>query len=195
MKTKITKNFDLFFFITTVILILIFAAFAKAQSSEISAPESAASGGAFTLEKSVIAGGAAKLGAPLGEHGTLGQSIAGIKSSGGQFSISGGFWTPENFAPTASGVAARRRVKTNAGKGIRNVIVTVTFPKGETRATVSGASGFCQFAGIPAGATYIFSVLAKRYVFSQPTQIGNIIEDTQDIDFVADTPSLTSLAQ
>lgn len=117
MKFKNFEKFDLFFFVVTVILILIFAVFAKAQSIEIQAPEIAASSGAFTLGKTVIAGGgSAKQGAAFSEHGTIGQSIAGIKSSGGQFSISGGFWTPENFAPTAGG-----RVKTNAGKGIRNV--------------------------------------------------------------------------
>ena len=202
MRNKLIQRFDIIFFIAVLTMILVLAWSARAQETSESQTRDAsenqtqqnitARGGGFTLEKAVIAGGgSAKRGAAFIEHGTTGQSIAGIKSSGGQFSISAGFWIPENFAPTAGGVTTAGRVKTNAGKGIRNVTVTVTFPNGETRATVSGASGFYQFADIPAGATYIFSVSAKRYVFSQPTQVRNIIEDIEHIDFVADTPSLT----
>ncbi len=73
MKHKSVEKFDLFFFVVTVILILIFAVFAKAQSNEICEPEIVASGGAFTLEKAVVAGGdsakqAAALAATLGER-------------------------------------------------------------------------------------------------------------------------------
>jgi hypothetical protein len=73
---------------------------------------------------------------------------------------------------------------TASGKGIRNVRISVTFPSGETRTTVSGESGFYQFADLPAGETYIFSALAKHYVFTQPTQVITITGDIQDIDFV-----------
>jgi hypothetical protein len=54
------------------------------------------------------------------------------------------------------------------------------------RETVSGISGFYQFADIPAGETCIFSVSANRYVFSAPTQVRNITEDIHNVDFVAD---------
>jgi hypothetical protein len=187
MKRTVTKNFDLFFFAVTVILILIFAVFSKAQSEQTPEPKIVASGGAFTLEKAVVAGGgAAKQGVSLNEHGTTGQSIAGIKSSGEQFSIYSGFWTPEEFAPTAAGVTIGGRVKTAAGRGIRNVRITVTFSNGETRETVSGISGFYQFTDVPAGETCIFSVSANRYVFSEPTQVRNITDDIHNVDFVAD---------
>ena len=185
MKFKSFEKFDILFFVVTVVLILIFAMFAKAQSNQIAAPDAVAIGGLYTLEKAVIAGGGlTKQTAPFSEHGTTGQAIAGIKSNGGQFSLYSGFWTPEDFAPTAAGVSVGGRVKTAAGKGILNVKVTVTFSSGETRTTVSGTGGYYQFTDIPAGETYIFSVSAKRYVFSQPTQIRNITDDTQDIDFV-----------
>lgn len=186
MKYKSVQKFDLFFFVVTVVLILIFAVFAKAQNSEISAPEVIVSGGAFTLEKAVVAGGgSAKQGAALGEHGTTGQSIAGIKSNGGQFSLYSGFWTPEELVPTAASVNVGGRIKTAAGKGIRNVKITVTFPTGETRTAISGAGGFYQLADTPAGETYIFSASAKHYVFTQPTQVRTVNEDTDDVDFIA----------
>lgn len=91
---------------------------------------------------------------------------------------------------TAAEVVAGGRILTANGKGIRNVKVIVTFPSGETRTTVSGAGGFYQFPNVPAGDTCIFSVLAKHYVFSQPTQIRNINDDTPDIDFTAVQNSL-----
>jgi hypothetical protein len=186
MKFKRFEKFDLFFFVVTVVLILIFALFAKAQTNQISAPEIVGSGGAFTLEKAVVAGGgAAKQTAQFGEHGTTGQTIAGIKSTGGQFSVYSGFWTPETLAPTAASVNVGGRVKTAAGKGVQNVKITVTYSSGETRATFSGKSGFYQFADLPAGETYTFTVSAKRYVFSQPTLVINITDDAQDIDFIA----------
>jgi hypothetical protein len=139
------------------------------------------------LEKAVTAGGGlAKQGASFSEHGTTGQSIAGIKSSGGQFSLYSGFWTPEAFAPTAAEIVAGGRIKTASGKGIQNVTITVTFPSGEIRTTVSTAFGYYRFSDIPAGNTYLFSVAAKHYQFTQSTQVRSITDDVQDIDFIAD---------
>jgi hypothetical protein len=89
--------------------------------------------------------------------------------------------------PTAAEVVTGGRILTANGKGIRNVRISVTFPSGETRETVSGESGFYQFADLPASMTYIFSVSAKHYVFTQPTQVITITEDTQDIDFIAES--------
>jgi hypothetical protein len=79
---------------------------------------------------------------------------------------------------------------TSTEKGIRNVIVTITFPTGEQRTAISGAFGYYRFAEIPAGETYIFTVSAKRYTFTQPTQIRNILEDTQDIDFIGSAANI-----
>jgi hypothetical protein len=191
MKYKITQKFDLFFIVALFIMILLLVLSARAQKDESFTPDIVSSGGSFMLEKTVVAGGGNQAQqSALSSSGTAGQSIAGIKSNGGQFSLYGGFWTPEEFAPTAASVTGGGRVKTAAGKGIRNVKVTVTFSSGESRATVSGAGGYYQFLDLPAGETYIFSVTAKHYTFAQNTQIRNITDDTQDIDFIAAQNSL-----
>lgn len=54
----------------------------------------AQSGGAFTIEKSVIAGGGAQnlAGGSFSIDGTLGQPLAG-RSSGGGYDLQSGFWT------------------------------------------------------------------------------------------------------
>jgi hypothetical protein len=145
------------------------------------------SGGTFTLTKSVVAGGGREMTqAQINLHGTAGQASAGIQSIGGQFSLHSGFWAPEMLAPTAAEVVAGGRIKTASGKGIKNVTVTVTLPSGEIRTAVSGAMGYYRFSDLPAGETYVFSVSAKRYEFTQSTQVRTITDDTQDIDFIAD---------
>ena len=51
------------------------------------------SGGAFTITKSVIAGGGGRAsGGTFTVDGTIGQSLAGTSSTGGAFTIISGFW-------------------------------------------------------------------------------------------------------
>lgn len=90
---------------------------------------------------------------------------------------------------TAAEAIVGGRVLTAGGKGIRRVRVSITFPNGETRSTISGASGYYQFTDVPAGETYVFSVAAKHYTFAQSTQVRSITEDLSDIDFIADALS------
>ena len=57
---------------------------------------------------------------------------------------------------------------------------------GETRTILSNPFGYYRIANIPTGDTYVFSVSHKRYAFAQSTQIRTIIEETNDVNFVAD---------
>ena len=87
--------------------------------------------------------------------------------------------------PTAATAVVGGQIKTADGRGIRNVLVTITHPNGQTQAARSGSFGYYRFAEIPVGETYVISVTAKKYIFSQPTQIRTVQEDVQDIDFIA----------
>jgi hypothetical protein len=143
------------------------------------------SGGTFTITKTVIAGGGASSQHQLFEiQATSGQAVAGRVSTGGQFSLASGFWTPENFAPTAASVKVGGRVMTQRGAGIRNATVTITSASGETRSTVSGTFGYFSFGDIEVGASYIFTVSSKRFVFSNPALVLTINEERDDIDFI-----------
>ena len=158
----------------------------RSQDKTEKQTEIIAAGGTFALEKSVTAGGGAKKEvAPLGEHGTTGQAAAGVKSTGGSFALYSGFWTPDDFAPTASSVVVGGRILTAAGQGIRNVQVTIRFPTGETRTTLSSSFGYYRFSDIPSGEIYVISVAAKKYTFANPTQIRTVQDDLQDVDFTA----------
>ena len=80
--------------ISLLLLIFVFAWVAIAQI---------ATGGDFTLEKSVVAGGGgASSGGVFQVGSTTGQAIAGGPKTGGVFSLNSGFWVPDSV-PTPTG--------------------------------------------------------------------------------------------
>lgn len=180
-----TNKSEIFFYFLIVGLLLLLVASARGQENQTN--EIQMSGGAFTITKTVVAGGGQTMqNAPRNASATTGQTVAGKTSSGGQFSLYSGFWTPDDFTPTAAGAVVSGQIKTADGRGIRNVLVTIVYPSGQTQITASGSMGYYSFADIPVGATYVISVAAKRHTFSQPAQIRNVMEDVQDVDFIAD---------
>lgn len=89
-------------------------------------------------------------------------------------------------APTAASVTVGGRVLNASGRGINRARVTMTDSNGETRSALTNPFGYYRFTDVPAGETYVFSVSAKRYSFSQASQVRSIVEETDDINFVAD---------
>ena len=150
-----------------------------------------ATGGNYTLTQTAIAnGGASGANASVGGNysleGTIGQSAAGTNQQNTSYKFQPGFWTAQTFAPTAASVTVSGRVLTANGGGIRNVRVILTNANGETRTVISSKFGYFQFENVAAGEIYIFSVFAKRYTFSQPSQVRSIVENTDDLIFTAD---------
>ena len=168
-------------FVTVCICGLILACAAQAQI---------ATGGNYTLTQTAIAsGGTSGAGASAGGNysleGTIAQSAAGTNQQNVPYKFQPGFWTAQTFAPTAAHVTVVGRVLAANGGGIRNVRITLTGASGETRTVISSTFGYFRFDDVAAGETYIFSVFAKRFAFSQPTQVRSIVEDTDDIIFTA----------
>jgi len=93
-------------------------------------------------------------------------------------------------APTAATVSVSGRVTTAQGRGIRNVVVTMTDSIGNTRTAMTTSFGYYRFEEVAAGETYIFAARGKRFSFEQNTQVHSIMEDTNNINFVADNQSL-----
>jgi parallel beta-helix repeat protein/predicted outer membrane repeat protein len=96
-----------------------------------------------------------------------------------------GAFEAQVFTPTAAEVTVGGRVTTPKGSGVKNVQISLTGADGKTRATLSNADGYFQFAGVPAGDTYIFSASAKRFQFIQPTLARVITDDTGNVNFDA----------
>jgi hypothetical protein len=146
----------------------------------------AQSGGQFAIEKSVVAGGGQNsTGGQFSMVVTNGQTIAGQKTTYAAFSFHAGFWNPDQLAPTAAEVTVGGRVRTVKGNGIQNVRVTLTNSDGESRTAFSSTFGYFRFTDVPAGATYVLTVFAKRYSFGEPSQVLTVVENIDDIVFVA----------
>jgi Carboxypeptidase regulatory-like domain len=142
----------------------------------------AQTGGAFTVEKSVIAaGGGTGAGGAFTVQGTAGQPATGISQSQ-SFSVFGGFITP-NFAPTAASVAVSGRVFTPSGAGLRNAVVSMTDMQGNSRTARTSTFGYFRFEDVEAGGTYIFNVQSKSFQFTP--QVVSVTDDLSELNFTA----------
>jgi Carboxypeptidase regulatory-like domain len=144
-------------------------------------------GGTFAITQSVIAagGGQNSSGGVFSVDGTTGQTIAGNALRNSPFAVTSGFWNFTATAPTAANVGIGGQVKTANGNGIRNVIVMLTNPNGTIRSTQTGTFGYFKFENVEVGGTYVISVSAKRYGFTQPTIVRSVQEEISDLEFIA----------
>jgi hypothetical protein len=90
-------------------------------------------------------------------------------------------------SPTAATVSISGRVMTASGRGIMNVRLSLTDSNGQVRTARTTSFGYYRFDDVQAGETYILSAIGKRYTFSQPVQVLNINEETDAVNFIADS--------
>jgi hypothetical protein len=76
---------------------------------------------------------------------------------------------------------------TAGGGSIMNVRLSLTDSQGNVRTTITDSSGHYQFTDVQAGETYIMSASGKRFTFSQPLQVLNINEETNQVNFIANS--------
>ena len=163
-------------FTIKIIILLLFGATIQAQT-----------GGTFTVTQSVIAGGGGQnsTGGNFALDGAIGQAITGTGASGA-FNVKSGFFTASApLGTTAAAVSLSGRVRTAGGRGIMNVIVTLTGSDGVTRQTRTGSFGYFRFDDVTSGQTCLITVTAKRFTFENPTQIINIADSLAEINFTA----------
>lgn len=145
-----------------------------------------ASGGSYSLEKTVVAGGGGNSsGGTYSLTGTSAQHLAGANKDAPPYTGKSGFWTPEIMAPTAATVSVAGRILTSAGMGIRNVVVTITNMSGQSRTTISSSFGYYRFNDIEVGDIYIITVSSKRFRFSLQTRVVAVNEELFELDFIA----------
>ena len=133
----------------------------------LSAPAQIATGGAYTLNRSVVAGGGDEGSDPINNSyrliGTAGQSAAGRGYSSVNYNLISGFWFLLR-TPTVASANIIGRVLRDDGLGIRNVIVTLS---GGTLATprlaLTGGFGYFTFDELEVGQTYVITV-AKSFL-------------------------------
>lgn len=139
------------------------------------------SGGTFNITKSVIAGGGGtSSGGIFVVDGTVGQPAAGTTSTGGNFSVTGGFWGG-TAAPVTS-VSVSGRVTTPAGLNLRNVVVSLIDQTGLRRTATTSSFGLYSFDNVSTGQTYTMTVTSKRYRFTP--QFVSVTGTLTGVDFV-----------
>lgn len=141
----------------------------------------AQSGGNFVITKSVIAGGGgSSSGGGFTVDGTIGQSAAGTTSTGGNFSLTGGFWG--GSAPAVTPVTISGRVTTSSGLGLRNAIVNLIDGQGIRRIATTSSFGIYTFENVLTGQSYTMTVTSKRFRFSP--QFVAVQGSLANVDFV-----------
>lgn len=118
------------------------------------------------------------------------QQPGSINAAANQFTAT----AVESFSGWAAGVrvinAAEAtisgRVTTAGGNGIRNATVRLTGGNlTEPRIVQTGAFGIYHFGNLQVGQTYVLEVGAKRFRFSNPSQVIALQDDLTNVDFVA----------
>lgn len=95
-------------------------------------------------------------------------------------------WTlAQPLAPTAATVSVGGRILTAAGAGIPQARVTLIDSSGNERQVITNSFGYYRFDNVAAGAAYIFGVSHKRWATTPITQVLNIPEERDDLDFIA----------
>jgi hypothetical protein len=124
----------------------------------------AQSGGSFTIEKFVIAGGGGTSdGGTLSVSSTIGQGTVGTTMSGGAFSLEGGFWTSP--AATTSTASVTGQVRGSGERYVKNSVVRIT--GGAVDQTLqSGRYGRFTFNNLPTGITYVIQVTSRRFTYA-----------------------------
>ena len=65
--------------------------------------------------------------------------------------------------------------------------------QGNTRTATTTSFGYYRFEEVASGETYIFTARGKRFAFEQNSQVHSIMEDTNNINFVASERTVFSV--
>jgi hypothetical protein len=134
-----------------------------------SSATSAQTGGTYKIEQSVIAGGGGTSSSSAGNiysvTGTAGQSAAGVLSSGGSFSLEGGFWTSSNNGG-GTGITISGNITSNSTP-LQNVVVSLT--GSATLSTITDSSGNFLFPNLASGGSYTVTPAFSNYAFTPPS--------------------------
>ncbi len=106
-------------------------------------------------------------------------------AAGGNGSDIGAFEV--QLGTTAATVTVGGRVMTATGRGISGIRLSLTDLQGNSRTAMTSLFGYYHFDDVEAGETYILSASGKRYTFSQPSQVLNINDETDEVNFIADS--------
>jgi hypothetical protein len=126
-------------------------------------------------------------GSPTGTFPVISITTGGVGANNHTFDV--------GFAPPVSAAAVDigGRTTNGFGRGITNVMISLTEANGNTRRTLTNAFGYYRFVGIPAGQTVVVSAAAKRYEFNEPTRVVTVNDAIENLNFTTAKTSLLGL--
>jgi Calx-beta domain/Carboxypeptidase regulatory-like domain len=89
------------------------------------------------------------------------------------------------LGPTAATVSISGRVLNANGRSIPRAVISVTNQNGEQQTARTNPFGYYRFSEIPAGQTYVITVVSKRYTFAS-SLVFSATENLTDVDFFAE---------
>jgi hypothetical protein len=144
----------------------------------------AQSGPPYEITQSVIANGGAVSTDGGGQYsitGTLGQAVAGTRSTGSPYQVRGGFWQAF-FAPTAAMVSISGQAVDSFGNPIGRARVILDDGGGIYRTAITNAFGNFQFDDVQLGRTYIVSATHRRFHFTP--QAISVFDEISDLSLI-----------
>lgn len=90
-----------------------------------------------------------------------------------------------NQAPTAAGATISGRAMTSFGKSLSRTLITMYDSTGGSRSVLTNPFGYYRFDNVSVGESYVFTAFNKRYAFLEPTQLLNVTEDYDELNFIA----------
>ena len=93
--------------------------------------------------------------------------------------------TLATFPTTAANASIVGRAVTPSGQGISNATIVLTGGAlAEPRLIKTNSFGYYRIEELPVGQTYILTIQSKRYTFTNPTQVVNLQESINNMDFI-----------
>ena len=90
------------------------------------------------------------------------------------------------LGPTAAAITVSGRVRTQGGRGIMNVRLSLTDSQGNVRTARTTSFGFYRFDDVQADQTVIITARAKRFTFNQSSIVRTTNNPISDADFVSE---------
>ena len=118
-------------------------------------------------------------GSPAGSFPVISLTTGGVGANNHTFDV--GF----TLIPSAAKVSLDGQILTADGRGIRNVVVTVTEADGTVHTALSSSFGYFRIDGLDAGQSVIVAVSAKRFRFADAVRVVNLEDNVSGLDFVA----------
>ncbi len=90
------------------------------------------------------------------------------------------------LGPTAANLIVAGRVTNSLGRGVANVLITMTDSAGNQRQAQTTSFGYYRFESVTAGETVTLTAKARRYRFNQSSIVRTTNQSVSDGDFIAE---------